>query len=75
VISKLLAELGNRDKFFIATKTPLVRHFRWRGRARQFVQAPAGQPHRLLQIHNVYGLDELMPLPGLQEAGKIHTSA
>ena len=73
VIGNLLAELGNRDKYFLATKTPTGRrHLRWRSGARQFLQAPAGRRIDLLQIHNLYGLNELMPLfVDFKKAGKI----
>ena len=73
VIGKLVKELGNRDKLFIATKTPM------RG------DIPAGSAVweqalarlqttqiDLLQIHNFYGFDTLLPvLAAAKQAGKI----
>jgi aryl-alcohol dehydrogenase-like predicted oxidoreductase len=73
VIGKLVQELGNRERLFIATKTPL------RG------DLPAGtgvidqaltrlQTSRidLLQVHNFYGIDQLFPvLQEAKQAGKI----
>jgi aryl-alcohol dehydrogenase-like predicted oxidoreductase len=62
VIGQLLSELGNRDTYFIATKTPIQGALR----------APAEELHtsfdrlrvktiELMLIHNLHGLDELMP--------------
>jgi aryl-alcohol dehydrogenase-like predicted oxidoreductase len=61
-IGRLLADIGNRDKFFLATKTPMS------------VDASAGKPVLdesfrrlqvsridLLQIHNMAGLATLLP--------------
>jgi len=62
VIGKLLADLGNRDKFFLATKTPLAGDISG-GKAvldNSFRRLGVSKID-LLQIHNVYGLDELMP--------------
>lgn len=73
VIGKLVQELGNRERLFIATKTPP------RG------DLPAGtgvidqaltrlQTSRidLLQVHNFYGIDQLFPvLQEAKQAGKI----
>lgn len=73
VIGKLLAELGNRDKFFIATKTPLAGDISG-GAAVLDNSFKRLQVSRidLLQIHNVYGLDQLMPLyQDYKKAGKI----
>jgi aryl-alcohol dehydrogenase-like predicted oxidoreductase len=73
VIGKLLVELGNRDKFFIATKTPLAGDISG-GAAVLENSFKRLQVSRidLLQIHNVYGLDELMPLfLDYKKAGKI----
>ena len=62
VIGKLLADLGNRDKFFLATKTPLAGDISGGAAVldRSFRRLQVSRID-LLQIHNVYGLDELMP--------------
>ena len=73
VIGKLLADLGNRDKFFLATKTPLAGDISG-GKAvldNSFRRLGVSKID-LLQIHNVYGLDELMPhYTEYKAAGKI----
>ena len=73
VIGKLLADLGNRDKFFLATKTPLAGDISG-GKAvldNSFRRLGVSKID-LLQIHNVYGLDELMPhYMEYKAAGKI----
>lgn len=73
VIGRLLAELGNRDKYFLATKTPMRGDFS--------VGAPVLEESfrrlqvsklDLLQIHNFAGLTELMPhFTEFKQAGKI----
>lgn len=73
VIGKLLADLGNRDKFFIATKTPLGGDISG-GKAVLDLSFQRLQVSRidLLQIHNVYGADELLPhFQEYKAAGKI----
>jgi aryl-alcohol dehydrogenase-like predicted oxidoreductase len=62
VIGKLLSDLGNRDKYFLATKTPLGGDISG-GKAVLDNSFRRLQVSRidLLQIHNVYGADELMP--------------
>jgi aryl-alcohol dehydrogenase-like predicted oxidoreductase len=73
VIGKLLADLGNRDKFFLATKTPLAGDIAGGAAVldRSFRRLQVGRID-LLQIHNVYGLDELMPhFLEYKQAGKI----
>ncbi len=73
VIGRLLAELGTRDKFFIATKTPLAGDISG-GTAVLDESFKRLQVSRidLLQVHNVYGLDVLMPLfQDYKKAGKI----
>ena len=73
VIGKLLADLGNRDKFFLATKTPLAGDISGGAAvldrsSRRLNVAKID----LLQIHNVYGVDELMPhFLEYKQAGKI----
>ena len=73
VIGKLLADLGNRDKFFFATKTPLAGDISGGAAVldRSFRRLQVSRID-LLQIHNVYGLDELMPhFLEYKAAGKI----
>jgi aryl-alcohol dehydrogenase-like predicted oxidoreductase len=73
VIGRLLAELGNRDRFFIATKTPLAGDVSG-GKAVLDESFRRLQVSRidLLQIHNFLGLDELMPhFQDYKKAGKI----
>lgn len=62
VVGELLARMGNRDKWFIATKTPI------RGTLRKpdiELQTSFDQLRvdtlDLMLIHNLHGLDELMP--------------
>jgi aryl-alcohol dehydrogenase-like predicted oxidoreductase len=73
VIGRLLAELGNRDKFFLATKTPLAGDISG-GKAvldNSFRRLQVSKID-LLQIHNVHGVDELMPhYREYKTAGKI----
>lgn len=63
VIGQLVAELGNRDKLFIATKTPLAGD----------LSEPAAVVEEsfkrlkmdridLMEIHNFYGTDQLLPV-------------
>ncbi|MEY2855330.1 MAG: hypothetical protein RL030_2462 [Pseudomonadota bacterium] len=62
VIGKLLAEIGNRDKFFLATKTPLGGDVSG-GKAvldESFRRLQVSKID-LLQIHNFLGLNELLP--------------
>ncbi|MEP7312440.1 MAG: aldo/keto reductase [Pseudomonadota bacterium] len=62
VIGQLLAELGNRDKFFLATKTPLSGDVSGGAPVLEesFKRLKVDRID-LLQIHNFLGLDELMP--------------
>lgn len=63
VIGKLLAELGNRDQVFLATKTP-IRGDVLPGDAELEETLKRLQVQRidLLQIHNFNGIDKLFPL-------------
>jgi aryl-alcohol dehydrogenase-like predicted oxidoreductase len=73
VIGKLLTELGNRDKFFLATKTPLAGDISG-GKAVLDESFRRLQVSRidLLQIHNFLGLTELMPhYIDYKQSGKI----
>jgi len=73
VIGRLTEELGNRDRLFIATKTPI------RGDVSdpEATLAKAFEALRtdvidLMQIHNLHGTDVLMPaLIAAKEAGRI----
>jgi aryl-alcohol dehydrogenase-like predicted oxidoreductase len=73
VIGKLLADIGNRDKFFLATKTPLGGDISG-GKAvldNSFRRLQVSKID-LLQIHNLHGMEELMPhFKEYKAAGKI----
>jgi aryl-alcohol dehydrogenase-like predicted oxidoreductase len=62
VIGQLLAELGNRDKFFLCTKTPLSGDVSGGAPVldESFKRLKVDRID-LLQVHNFLGLDELMP--------------
>lgn len=62
VIGQLLAELGNRDKFFLCTKTPLSGDVSGGAAVLEesFKRLKVDRID-LLQVHNFLGLDELMP--------------
>jgi aryl-alcohol dehydrogenase-like predicted oxidoreductase len=62
VLGQLISELGNRDKFFLATKTPSRADFS-AGKAvlDQNFQRLKVDRIDLLQIHNIGGVPELMP--------------
>jgi aryl-alcohol dehydrogenase-like predicted oxidoreductase len=73
VIGKLLAELGNRDKIFLATKTPLAGDISGGAAVLEesFKRLQVSKID-LLQIHNIHGLNELMPhFIEYKKAGKI----
>jgi aryl-alcohol dehydrogenase-like predicted oxidoreductase len=73
VIGKLLAEIGNRDKFFLATKTPLSGSVAG-GTAVLDDSFKRLQVSRidLLQIHNLNGVNDLYPhFVAYKAAGKI----
>lgn len=73
VIGKLLAELGSRDKIFLATKTPIRGDVK--SGAGELEEALARlQTNRidLLQIHNFYNIEQLFPLlQDWKKAGKV----
>ncbi|MFM1887375.1 MAG: hypothetical protein RL026_2532 [Pseudomonadota bacterium] len=74
VIGELLKELGNRDQFFLATKTPLQGQDISGGKAvlDQSFKRLQVDTLDLLQIHNLWGLDELMPhYVEYKQAGKL----
>jgi len=73
VIGKLVKELGNRDKLFIATKTPMRGDL---SSGSAIVEQALGRLQTaqidLLQIHNFYGFDTLLPvLAEAKQAKKI----
>lgn len=73
VIGGLLAEIGNRDKIFLATKTPMSGNLS-DGKAVLDVSFSQLRVSKidLLQIHNMNGMNELMPhLQEYKAAGKI----
>jgi aryl-alcohol dehydrogenase-like predicted oxidoreductase len=80
VIGKLLADIGNRDKVFLATKLPMVGGFGGGGDVSGDAKSTLDESFRrlqvakldLLQLHNVGGARQF--LPAMQEykaAGKI----
>lgn len=73
VIGAAVAELGNRDKLFLATKTPLGGDV---SNAAAIIQRSFDNLRTdkidLLQIHNVHGVEALLPaMLDLKKAGKI----
>jgi aryl-alcohol dehydrogenase-like predicted oxidoreductase len=73
VIGKLLAELGNRDKIFLATKTPIRGDIK-EGTGELEEAFARLQTNRidLMQIHNFHGIDALFPrLKEWKQAGKV----
>jgi aryl-alcohol dehydrogenase-like predicted oxidoreductase len=73
VIGKLVKELGNRDKLFIATKTPNSDDVPPGAAALEHALARLQTTHiDLLQIHNFHGIDSLFPvLVDAKQAKKI----
>lgn len=73
VIGRLLAELGNRDRFFIATKTPISGDVQpGAGELDEALRRLRTDRIDLLQIHNFHQLDALFPrLREWKQAGKI----
>jgi aryl-alcohol dehydrogenase-like predicted oxidoreductase len=73
VIGKLLADIGNRDKIFLATKTPMSGNLA-DGKAvldESFRRLQVSKLD-LMQIHNLNGMDALMPhFKEYKAAGKI----
>ena len=73
VIGNAVSEIGNRSKLFLATKTPLAGDV---ANAAETIKKSFDQLKTdkidLLQIHNVYGVDELLPaLLEQKKAGRI----
>ncbi len=73
VIGKLVKELGNRDKLFIATKTPIRGDVKpGDGEIEEAFARLQVEKIDLLQIHNFHGLDEWFPiLREWKQAGKV----
>lgn len=73
VIGKLVAELGNRDQLFIATKTPIRGDLKpGDGELEEAFARLQVQKLDLLQIHNFHGIDVLFPkLQEWKQAGKV----
>jgi aryl-alcohol dehydrogenase-like predicted oxidoreductase len=73
VIGNAVAALGNRSKLFIATKTPLAGNVSDAKKTleKSFASLKTDKID-LLQIHNVHGVEELLPLyRDYKKAGKI----
>jgi aryl-alcohol dehydrogenase-like predicted oxidoreductase len=73
VIGDAVAAIGNRSKLFIATKTPLAGNVSdAKVTLEKSFAALKTDKIDLLQIHNVHGIDELLPLyKDYKKAGKI----
>jgi aryl-alcohol dehydrogenase-like predicted oxidoreductase len=73
VIGEAVAALGNRSKLFIATKTPLGGDVsNAKDTLEKSFQALRTDKIDLLQIHNVHGIDELLPLyKDYKKAGRV----
>ncbi len=73
VIGKLVAELGNRDQLFIATKTPIRGDLKpGDGELEDAFARLQVKKLDLLQIHNFHGIDVLFPkLQEWKQAGKV----
>ncbi len=73
VIGEAVAALGNRSKLFIATKTPLGGDVtNAKATLEKSFQALRTDKIDLLQIHNVHGIDELLPLyKDYKKAGRV----
>ena len=73
VIGAAVTELGNRGKLFIATKTPLSGDVSSAAETiKKSFDTLKTDKIDLLQIHNVHGVDELLPaMLDLRKAGKI----
>src|SRR3954468_24180788 len=73
VIGDAVAAIGNRSKLFIATKTPLAGNVSdaKATHEKSFAQLKTDKID-LLQSHNVYGIDTLLPLyKDYKKAGKV----
>lgn len=73
VIGKLVKELGNRDKLFIATKTPIRGDVKpGDGEIEEAFARLQVEKIDLLQIHNFHKIDDLFPrLKEWKQAGKV----
>lgn len=73
VLGKLIAEIGNRDQLFIATKTPIRGDLKpGNGEIEEAFARLQVKKLDLLQIHNFHGIDELFPrLKEWKQEGKV----
>ena len=73
VIGNLLAELGNRDKIFLATKTPIRGDIQpGNGELETALKRLQTNKLDLIQIHNFHAIDELFPrFKEWKAAGKV----
>jgi aryl-alcohol dehydrogenase-like predicted oxidoreductase len=72
VIGKLLADIGNRDKVFLATKTPMGDVSGGKAVLDESFRQLQVSKLDLLQIHNLNGMDALMPhFREYKQAGKL----
>ena len=73
VLGKLVAELGNRDQLFVATKTPITGELKpGNGEIEAAFARLQVKKLDLLQIHNFHGIDELFPrLKEWKQEGKV----
>jgi len=73
VIGKLVAELGNRDQLFIATKTPTRGEVRpGNGELEEALARLQTNRIDLMQVHNFNAVDQLLPLlREWKQAGKV----
>jgi aryl-alcohol dehydrogenase-like predicted oxidoreductase len=74
VLGDLLAELGNRDRYFLATKVTAPEGSAERGKAMLEESLRRLKTSRLdlVQVHNMDGVDALMPvLRAWKESGKV----
>jgi aryl-alcohol dehydrogenase-like predicted oxidoreductase len=62
VVGELVAELGNRDSLFIATKVGAGRNGAEAGLAEMNASLARLKRIDLLQIHNLAGVDEMLPI-------------
>lgn len=63
VIGRALKELGNRERFFLASKTPLRGDVSdGRSLVEESFRRLQVEKLDLMQVHNLYGLDTFMPL-------------
>lgn len=73
VIGRILAELGTRDEYFLATKTPMFGNIATRPKVvEESFQRLQVNRIDLMQVHNLNGVDTVVPmLREYKQAGKI----